>query len=73
MGPRFFYVDGRTSDGMPAMMEKSGEAHAKFYTWFAEQKEQEQGHWRATFIDGMYTRFPVVDRLPGQGDSTFVR
>jgi len=56
---RFCYADESTSDGMPAMMERSGEAHAKFYTWLAEQKGQ--GHWRAIFVDGVYTRFPVVD------------
>ena len=53
------------------MMKRSGEAHAKFCTWLAEQKGQ--GHWRAIFVDGVYSRSPVVEKLAGQDDSTFVR
>ena len=68
---RFYYADERKADGMPAMQKRSGEAHARFYTWLVEQKEQ--GPWRATFFDGVYTSFPVVDRLPGQDASTFVK
>lgn len=71
MESRFYYTDERTRDGMPAMMERSGEAHAKFCTWLAEQKGQ--GHWRAIFVDGVYSRSPVVEKLAGQDDSTFVR
>jgi hypothetical protein len=63
-GFKFYYADERKVDGLPAMAARSGLAHAKFYSWLAEQKEQ--GPWRATFVDGAYAAFPVVDRLPGQ-------
>lgn len=39
IGQRFYYADERRSNGMPAMMERSGELKAKFYTLLAEQKE----------------------------------
>ena len=60
MENRFYYADERKSDGMPAMMQRIREAHAKFYTWLAEQEEQRP--WKATFVDGVYTNFPGVDR-----------
>ena len=68
---RFYYADERKSDGMPAMGDRSGPAHAKFYTWLSEQKEQ--GPWRATHVEGVYTAFPVVDQLLGQDATTFIK
>jgi hypothetical protein len=68
---RFYYGDERKADGMPAMEGRSGPAHAKFYTWLSEQKEQ--GPWRATHVEGVYTAFQVVDRLPGQDAVTFIK
>lgn len=65
MQNKFYYADERKSNGMPAMMGRSGEAHAKFYTWLAEQKEQ--GPWRATFVDGVHTHFPEVDNVAWTG------
>jgi len=35
---------------MPAMMERSGEAHAKFYTWLAEQRGQGIGEQRLLMV-----------------------
>ncbi|KAE9381040.1 putative short-chain dehydrogenase [Stipitochalara longipes BDJ] len=70
-GMKFYYADERKVDGMPAMAARSGPAHAKFYIWLAEQKEQ--GPWRATFVDGVYQSFPVVDRLAGQDAGTFAK
>ncbi|KAK0645058.1 hypothetical protein DIS24_g8249 [Lasiodiplodia hormozganensis] len=60
-GFKFYFTDERTEEGKPAMMERSGPAHAEVYVRLAEK--QEQGPWYYTFVkDRGYVDFSEIDR-----------
>ncbi|KAK7705131.1 hypothetical protein SLS57_010153 [Botryosphaeria dothidea] len=57
----FYFTDERTEDGKPAMMARSGPAHAEVYVRLTE--EREQGPWYYTFVkDQGYIDFSEVDK-----------